>query len=142
MSTTPSRTLVHELARPIHLGTGRDAVLLLHGWTGWAGRLGYVAQRLADSGFTVEVPRLPGHGTSLQDFLATDAGDWYRRAVDSYLDLRSVHDNVFVAGTSMGPARGAFRNTARGTSRSSIGCQSRGSGSCAAHPAVRTQGPE
>ena len=102
MSRLAADTTVHPLARPIHVGSGEDAALLLHGWTGWAGRLTYLAGRLADAGLTVDVPRLPGHGTTLDDFLTTDADDWYRRALDAYLDLSSTHRTVYVAGTSMG----------------------------------------
>jgi len=102
MMLLPANTTVHRLGRPIRIGSGNEAVLLLHGWTGWAGRLEYLAGRLAESGYTVDVPRLPGHGTNLADFLSTGATDWYRRALDAYLDLASTHERVLVAGTSMG----------------------------------------
>ena len=91
-----------DLGRRIDLAGGPTAVLALHGWTGWPGRLAYLADRLNDAGFTVTVPRLPGHGTNMRDLLQTTAEDWIRCAVDEYLDLSRRHERVFVVGTSMG----------------------------------------
>jgi carboxylesterase len=98
----PRDTRVGELGRRIDLRGGSSAVLALHGWTGWPGRLAYLAERLNDAGFTVSVPRLPGHGTNVGDMLQTRARDWVRCAVDEYLDLCDQHERVFVVGTSMG----------------------------------------
>lgn len=98
----PRDTRVVELGRRIELAGGPNAVLALHGWTGWPGRLAYLADRLNEAGFTVSVPRLPGHGTNVRDMLQTRAGDWIRCAVDEYLDLCDRHERVFLVGTSMG----------------------------------------
>mgnify|MGYP006306074745 CR=1 FL=1 len=98
----PHDTNVHELGRRIDLPGGPTAVLALHGWTGWPGRLAYLAERLNQAGFTVSVPRLPGHGTNMQDMLQTRAADWIRCAVDEYLDLCERHERVFLVGASMG----------------------------------------
>lgn len=100
--SVPGATRVLELGRRIELQGGSSAVLLLHGWTGFPGRLAPLAARLHDAGHTVIVPRLPGHGTSIADMLLTDADDWLRRAIDEYLDLQSRFETVHVAGTSMG----------------------------------------
>lgn len=102
LSTIVAPTRVLELGRRIDLPGGRDAALLIHGWTGWPGRLAYLAERLHAAGLSVHVPRLPGHGTSMQDMLATRAEDWLRRSVDEYLDLRDRYETVYLAGTSMG----------------------------------------
>lgn len=98
----PADTTVHELGRRIELSGGPRAILLIHGWTGWPGRLAPLAHRLHEAGFTVVVPRLPGHGTNMHDMLQTDAEIWLRCAVDEYLDLAARHETVGVAGTSMG----------------------------------------
>ena len=35
------------------------------------------AEHLAAEGFSVELPRLPGHGTTWQDMTVTRWEDWY-----------------------------------------------------------------
>jgi len=62
----------------------------------------YLGGRLANEGFPVSIPRLPGHGTNHEDFLSVSWRDWMRRCVDEYLELSSNYDRVFVAGLSMG----------------------------------------
>jgi carboxylesterase len=83
-------------------GSGDAAVLLIHGFTGIPHELRYLAGRLAEKGYSVSVPRLPGHGTDGQDFLRSGWRDWLRRAEDAWLDLRGRHERVHVAGLSMG----------------------------------------
>lgn len=80
----------------------KEAVLLLHGFTGIPRELATVGAALSESGFAVLAPRYPGHGTDRADFLASKADDWLRRAIDSYLDLRSEYETVHVLGHSMG----------------------------------------
>ncbi len=91
-------------AHPLSLDgdPSRPAVLLLHGFTGYPGELRFVAEELNAAGYTVVVPRYPGHGTDNRDFRSTSWRDWWRRALDAYLELRSRHDRVIVAGLSMG----------------------------------------
>lgn len=93
---------VFQNARTLSIDNGPAAVLVLHGWTGWTGRLAPLAERLGTAGFSVRLPRLPGHGTSLEDFLTTTWRDWVRRAYDEYIDLHDHYETVYVAGTSMG----------------------------------------
>ncbi|MCG8477833.1 MAG: alpha/beta fold hydrolase [Spirochaetales bacterium] len=91
-------------ARPLSLegDPARPAVLLLHGFTGYPGELRFVAEELNGAGYTVAVPRYPGHGTNSGDFRSTSWRDWWRRALDVYLELKTRHDRVVVAGLSMG----------------------------------------
>ena len=57
---------------------------------------------LAEQGYAVSVPRLPGHGTTWQDCNTTTHQDW-TTAVDRAFDaLAAECDRVFVAGLSMG----------------------------------------
>ncbi len=80
----------------------KEAVLLLHGFTGIPRELSIVGASLAEAGYAVLAPRYPGHGTDRADFMATGAEDWVRRAIDSYLDLRADYESVHVLGHSMG----------------------------------------
>lgn len=79
-----------------------EAVLLLHGFTGNPSEMRPAAQALANAGYAVFAPRYSGHGTIRNDFFATDASDWVRRAFDARLDLGAKYETVHVAGHSMG----------------------------------------
>jgi carboxylesterase len=61
-----------------------------------------VAEALAAAGFTVELPLLPGHGTSLDDLAETSWEDWSGGAELAYRDLAGRAGPVVVAGLSMG----------------------------------------
>jgi carboxylesterase len=103
LKTKAATRLVPE-ARPFRSDPkgAKEAVLLLHGFTGMPCELSIVGAALAAGGFSCLAPRYPGHGTDRADFLATGAEDWLRRAVDSYLDLASEYETVHVLGHSMG----------------------------------------
>ena len=82
--------------------SARRAVLVLHGYTGSPLDLRYLAGRLADAGFAVSLPRLPGAGTEMNDLSRTGRRDWRRRVYDAWLDLRAEYDDIAVVGYSMG----------------------------------------
>lgn len=96
------QSTVLESALPIRYVGSNRAVLLLHGFTGYPGDVSYLAEELHGAGFSVYVPRLPGHGTDGEDFLSSSWRDWLRHSIDAYLDLRSTYDEVCLAGLSMG----------------------------------------
>ncbi|HBT39376.1 MAG: Carboxylesterase [Thermotoga sp. 50_1627] len=87
---------------PVFEVNGEVGVLFVHGFTGSPHDFTYMSQRVLNAGFSVSVPRLPGHGTCGEDFLTTTAHDWLRRAFDAYYDLRSVCKDVYIVGLSMG----------------------------------------
>ncbi|MGP1438748.1 MAG: alpha/beta hydrolase [Treponema sp.] len=78
------------------------AILLIHGYSATPYEMTWFAKQLNDLGYTVLVPRLPGHGTCKKDFLASSWKDWLRCVSDAYIDLSSKHENVYVGGHSMG----------------------------------------
>lgn len=98
--------------QPRLLSGGETGILLVHGFTGYPGEMYYLGEKLNEAGYTVSIPRLPGHGSSAGDFLATKARDWLRRAEDAYLELAGRCAVVYVAGLSMGGAL-AIRLAAR-----------------------------
>ena len=99
----PADTSTDPVALPrIMEGSGDRAALLIHGFTGSPHDMRFLGERLNDSGWTVSIPRLPGHGTSGRDFLNTTRRDWLRRAIDAYADLRSSFAHIDVCGLSMG----------------------------------------
>jgi carboxylesterase len=67
-----------------------------------------LAEAFAAAGFAVELPRLPGHGTSVEDLLTTRFPDWAAAIESSYIDLAGRCDEVVVAGLSMGGTLAAW----------------------------------
>jgi carboxylesterase len=84
-----------------HEGT-RVGALVLHGFTGTPITMRSVADAFVDAGFTVSMPRLPGHGTTVQDMAGTAWEDWSAHIEETYLHLAERSEQVVVAGLSMG----------------------------------------
>jgi len=89
-------------AEPFSSGGGPIGVVVLHGFTGSPQSMRPLAQALAAAGFSVELPLLPGHGTSVEDMVPTRWSDWSSVAEATYSELAGRSDRVFVAGLSMG----------------------------------------
>lgn len=77
-------------------------ILLIHGFTGSPASMVPWGKRLAAEGWSVQVPRLPGHGTRWQDMNVTRWQDWYAESERSLRELRKTCSAVFVMGLSMG----------------------------------------
>lgn len=102
--------MVEEHAQPFYAeaapgadGT-RVGVLLVHGFTGSPYSLRPWGEYLAERGFGVVVPRLPGHGTSWREMNRTGWQDWYDEAARAFDKLRANCDQVVAGGLSMGGA--------------------------------------
>jgi carboxylesterase len=89
-------------AQPGLTGGRAIGVLLLHGFTGSPASIKPWAQALAEQGYAVEVPLLPGHGTRWQDLNTVAWTDWYAEAEAAFDRLRDSCPAVVVAGLSMG----------------------------------------
>ena len=61
-----------------------------------------LAEAFGDAGFSVELPLLPGHGSTVEDLIPTRWSDWLGAALQTYDDLANRVGNVVVAGLSMG----------------------------------------
>lgn len=85
-------------------GDGPIGVLLLHGFTGSPASMRPWGEALSAQGWTIRVPRLPGHGTRWQDMNITTWEDWYSEAERNLRDLLTRCSRVFVCGLSMGGA--------------------------------------
>lgn len=81
---------------------GRTGVVVLHGFTGNPNSTRPTGQALAAQGYRVEVPCLPGHGTSVQDLGRTRYADWYDAAERVVEHVAGTSDRVAVVGLSMG----------------------------------------
>jgi carboxylesterase len=84
--------------------TGTEAVgaLCIHGFTGNPSSMRGVAEAFAAAGFHVELPRLPGHGTVVDDMIGTRWDDWAAEAEAAYQRLAARVERIVVAGLSMG----------------------------------------
>ena len=89
-------------AEPFAADGGSIGVLLSHGFTGSPQSLRPWAEHLAAAGYTVRLPRLPGHGTSWQEMNTTRWTDWYAEIERGYDELAARCDHVFAGGLSMG----------------------------------------
>jgi carboxylesterase len=81
---------------------GRIGVLLSHGFTGSPESLKDWGRYLADRGYAVSAPRLPGHGTTWQDLSTTTWQDWCGELERAFEALSNQVDTIFVGGLSMG----------------------------------------
>ena len=83
--------------------TGRTiGVLLSHGFTGSPASVVPWGRYLAEQGYAVSVPLLPGHGTSWQEMTRTTFADYYAALEAAFETLRARTDAVVVGGLSMG----------------------------------------
>lgn len=102
-----SQCKINPLGKEIKLGfensKNDSAILLLHGFGGKSSNWTYTAQKIKEKlDFAVYIPRLPGHATDISDFLNSNADQWLRKSIDSYLYLKSNYNNIYVGGLSMG----------------------------------------
>lgn len=89
-------------ARPLFHEGGPAGALVVHGFTGSPATMRPVADAFVDAGFTVSLPRLPGHGTTIEDMLTTGWSDWSAEVERAYGELAARCDKVVVVGLSMG----------------------------------------
>ena len=81
---------------------GRTGVLLVHGFTGTPMSMRPWGEHLAEAGFAVRCPLLPGHGTRWQDCNLSSHDQWTTAVDEAFDALAADCDRVFVAGLSMG----------------------------------------
>lgn len=99
----PVKSCAHPFGL-FHETKADNAVLLLHGFTGYPGELIRPGVDLYEAGFDVLAIRYPGHGTSGDDFLETNDSMWVAAAEDAYNDLCKSYSEVYLVGHSMGGA--------------------------------------
>jgi carboxylesterase len=80
----------------------RIGVLLSHGFTGSPASIVPWGKHLADQGYAVSVPLLPGHGTTWQEMCETTYDDYLTALEQEFEKLKARADVVVVGGLSMG----------------------------------------
>ncbi|MEP7035377.1 MAG: alpha/beta fold hydrolase [Dermatophilaceae bacterium] len=91
-------------AEPFHHDGSDVGVLLCHGFTGTPQSLRSWGEYLADRGYSVHIPLLPGHGTTWQEMNQTRWEDWYASVDGAFRELHEACERVVVCGLSMGGA--------------------------------------
>lgn len=89
-------------AEPFYAEAGRVGVLVSHGFTGSPQSMRYLAEKMAQAGYTVAIPRLRGHGTTVVDMASRTASDWIADLHTALAWLRERCDALFMTGLSMG----------------------------------------
>ena len=100
-------------AEPFSAPGGPHGALVLHGFTGNPQSMRALAKALAGAGFTVELPRLPGHGTTVEEMKTTSWAEWSGAAEAAYDELAGRCRQVVVVGLSMGGTLTAWLATRR-----------------------------
>ena len=77
-------------------GNNGKAVLLLHGYTGTTAEMRPLGEYLHGLGYTVLCPRLPGHGTSVEELKETVASQWVAAAKLGYAILAKKYQEIYV----------------------------------------------
>lgn len=93
------------MAPPVDIllpGRRETAVLLLHGLTGTPLEMQLLGETLAEEGYTVHIPLLPGRGTCPDDMDQLCWEDWMAAALRAYDTLARRHGRVVVGGLSAG----------------------------------------
>jgi carboxylesterase len=86
-------------------GTGATkeiGILLVHGFTGSPSSMRPWAEFMHQQGYTVRVPRLPGHGTKPEDLNNVKWQEWPRKIESELRELQKSCTKIFVFGLSMG----------------------------------------
>jgi carboxylesterase len=88
-------------------GNGEKAkigIVLVHGFTSTPSVMQPWARFLNDQGYTVRVPLLPGHGSSIADLGQVTWRQWPREVEENLIVLSEQCEKVFLCGFSMGGA--------------------------------------
>lgn len=83
-------------------GTGRVALLLVHGFAAGPVTWGRMAPALAAQGFTCRAILLPGFGRPMEEYAKATRRQWSAAVHDEVARLRAGHDEVWIVGHSMG----------------------------------------
>jgi carboxylesterase len=88
-------------AEPFSQAGGPSGVLVLHGFTGNPVHAA-PGRGSGHAGYTVDLPLLPGHGTTIEDMIPTRWADWSGRPSRPTTKLAANCDEVAVVALSMG----------------------------------------
>lgn len=102
MRVTATPTVIPGCEPISHACGSATGVLVIHGFTGSPFSVRGVADTMIAASLDVEVPRLPGHGTSIDDMLTTTWADWAAEVADARARLSRRVERLVLVGQSMG----------------------------------------
>ena len=79
-------------------------ILVSHGFTGTTSTMKSLCESFGAQGWSVECPRLPGHGTTWEDLSRCKYQDWIDELERSLVKLKENANLIFMVGLSMGGA--------------------------------------
>jgi len=85
-----------------HVAGSATGVVVVHGFTGTPWSVRGIAEAMVAAGLDVELPRLPGHGTTVDDMLTTGWPDWSGEVARARAAVAERCDRVVLVGQSMG----------------------------------------
>src|SRR3954462_5319858 len=90
-------------AEPLeHVGDGLNGALVIHGYTGNPSSMRELAETFVAAGYHMEMPRLPGHGTHVDDMLPTRWNDYVAEVEGAYRRLSSRSGKGGLPGLGVG----------------------------------------
>ncbi len=92
---------------------GPTGVLLVHGFTATTAEVRPLGKALHAKNYTVSGPVLPGHNTYPEDINKFSWRDWVSTIEDSYQELISTCERIFVGGESTGGLLALYLATRR-----------------------------
>lgn len=78
------------------------AMLLIHGFTSTPGVFREMQKALAQKGYALHCPVLPGHSTSIEDFSQCQYQQWQQTIEQTYTTLSHHYEKISVLGLSLG----------------------------------------
>ncbi len=94
--------MIVKNAEPFCFPGSRTGCLLIHGFTGAPTEMHPLGEFLAEKGYSVLGVRLAGHGTKIEDMNRMHWEDWSNSVLDGWHLLKSLSDQIFLIGLSMG----------------------------------------
>jgi carboxylesterase len=85
-----------------HASDAGVGVLVVHGFTGSPFSVRGIADAMVAARYDVELPRLPGHGTTVAEMVSTRWSDWAAEVAAARERLARRVDRVVLVGQSMG----------------------------------------
>ncbi|WP_045096310.1 alpha/beta hydrolase [Legionella fallonii] len=86
----------------IHLNGGEHAVMLLYGLSGSPLEIIYLATKLNEEGYSVEIPHIPGYEHSVQGEIIKPHEFWVNSAIDYFHQMKRKYKSVSIGGLSAG----------------------------------------